>query len=176
MKVKKLSELPLDKCIYMSIGPHCGEKVEQIMERKSLETDSECGYSLWAYSSPKAKQVNPFCEGMKEIYVVMAETGKDTEGEAKRAQCYYKGEERVEIPSNIKVTYSEKSRSAYALVVKEYYKIDTEDNVFLKGEYERKEYFNGFELLEKKQGAISERKCRIAYAAKLQQPFSVYIE
>ena len=75
----------------------------------------------------------------------------------------------------MRVTFSEKS-SAYALVVEEYFEIDLEDNVLIKGNYERKAYFHGVELLEKKQVVENKNLYHVAYVAKLKSPFSVHIE
>ena len=139
MEVKKLSEIPLDKCIYMSIGTHANEPINEIMDRKEKEIE-DCDFGLWAYSSPIAEKIDSFCENEDAIYVVMTDTGKPTKGEVVEA------------------------------------KINDEDNMLIKSDYERREYFNGFELLEKKQESSKRRTCKIVYVAKLKYPFSVYIK
>ncbi len=176
MEVKKLSEIPLDKCIYMSIGTHANEPINEIMDRKEKEIE-DCDFGLWAYSSPIAEKIDSFCENEDAIYVVMTDTGKPTKGEVVEAK-YYKennNSEKKEIPYKMKVTYSRKSK-ARALVVEKYFKINDEDNMLIKSDYERREYFNGFELLEKKQESSKRRTCKIVYVAKLKYPFSVYIK
>lgn len=176
MEEKKLSEIPLDKCIYMSIGTHANESINEIIDRKEKEV-IEHGLSLWAYSSPIAKKIFSFCESEEFIYVVMTVTGKPTKGEVFKAKYYKENNknEKKEIPHNMKVMYSGKSK-AKALVVEKYFKIKDEDNTLIKSDYERKHYFNGVELLVKKQDNSKRRTYKIAYVAKLKSPFSVDIE
>jgi len=176
MEEKNLSEIPLDKCIYMSIGTHANEPINEIMDRKEKEI-TDCGFSLWAYSSPIAEKITSFCENEDSIFVVMTVTGNPTKGEVVEAKYYKENNksEKKEIPYKIKVTYSGKSK-AQALIVEEYFKINDEDNILIKSDYERKDYFNGVELLEKKQENRKRRTYKIAYVAKLKYPFSACIE
>lgn len=100
-----------------------------------------------------------------------------TKGEVAEAKYYkeYAESEKKEIPCEMKVTYSRKSK-ARALVVENYFKISGEDNIFIKSDYERMFYFNGVELLERKQRNSKKVTYKIAYVAKLKYPFSVLIE
>lgn len=176
MEEKKLSEIPLDKCIYMSVGTHANETIDEILLRKEKEL-MEHGLSLWAYSSPIAKKIPLFCKNEESIYVVMTVTGEPTKGKVVEAKFYKENNksEKKEIPYNMKVTYSGKSK-AQALIVEKYFKIDNVDNTLIKSDYERKDYFNGVELLVKKQDNRKRRTCKIACVAKLRYPFSVEIE
>lgn len=176
VKKRKLSEIPLEKCIYMSMGPHGGETVEQIVERKQDEIRS-CGWSLWAFSSPIALKMHTFCEKAGNVYVVMAITGEAPFGKTIRADNYYQLDnpcKRCGIPSEMLVTYS--GRKAYALVVEDYYEIDPCDNMFAKGNYVRKSYFNGVEILEKEVENSGRTNKRIAMAVKLKPPYIVAIK
>lgn len=168
MKTKRLSEFNLDKCIYMAVGIHAEEPIESIIDRKVKETE-DYGFSLWAYSNPKAKCVRPFCGDAEYIYVLMCVKGKPTVGSVREATYY---EDKL-IPTEMKVTFSGR-RDAQALVVEEYYKINESDNCWNKADYVRLEYFNGFELLEKQESGKTNLYV-ISYIAKLKAPFSVGI-
>lgn len=175
-KRKKLSEFSLEKCIYMSMGSHGGETVEQIIRRKQKEV-WDCGWSLWAFSSPIASKIAAFCEGTQSMYVVMAVTGEAPSGKTVRAVNYHPMDEvynKCKIPSQMLVTYS--GKKAYALVVDEYYEIEPHDNIFMKSDYERQSYFNGVEILEMKVGEGKRTKGKeIAMVVKLKAPYVVVL-
>lgn len=148
------------------------------MIRKEQEIEN-CGFSLWAYSSPIANKILPFIGGTEEIYVVMVNSGKEIVGDSKKADnFYYLNHEfdKHNIPNKIITTYSDKANSAYALFVKEYYKINGDDNIFYKSNYERCSFFNGVELLRKRDIQNNTNAYSVAYVAKLRKPFNVRIE
>lgn len=176
ISVKRLSEIPFgEKCIYMSVGTHAGESIDEIVMRKNLEVQT-LGWSMWSYSSPIAKKVPAFCESRDDIFVVMVDTGKPTKGEVKVATQYRQSDcdELFYIPDELKVTYA--GNYSCALIVDAYYKIDESDNLFTKGEYEEAAFYNGFRLLRHTSVLTKKKVCKVAYVAKLKAPFSVYVK
>ena len=189
MKKKKLSELNLDKCIYMSVGPHAredsnvNEEFEDIILRKNAELKS--GWSLWADSRPPIIRVGEVFNQEDNVYALMCNNGKPIESKGIEAKYYIdmcnNDDEIKAIPEGIHAIYAGKGGPSYALLVEDYYEIDEQDNVFNKGAYNRivKDgkncYFNGFELLEKKSVNIKNTDKIICYVAKLRYPYCVKI-
>lgn len=174
----KLSELDLSRCIYMSAGAHANETIEQIIERKQREVDN-CGWSLWAFSSPIAEKAYQFCVEHSVKYVVMPLSGVNTQGMPKRASLYCEysvDKKNNSIPECITATYT--AKTATALVVEKYFLVDESDNLFNKGNYKRINYFNGVEVLElenNNEKIIGNYK-KIYLVAKLKAPYIVKIE
>ena len=169
----KLSDFNLIKCIYMSAGSHAGETIEQIIERKQKEIEI-CGWGLWAFSSPIAKNIYEMCKNEEELFAVMPVTGEDTVGNPVTAKFYYTldSNEKRDISSDMKVTFS--GTQGYALVVEKYFFIDDDDNIFPKSNYERRKYFNGVELLEQaNESKKTKTKKKIKIIAKLKKPYIV---
>lgn len=189
MEKKKLSELNLKKCIYMSVGPHAkegtteNETFEKIISRKAEELD--CEWSLWVDSRPTITKINKVFDKNDEVYALMSNNGKPVKSEGKLAKYYIeidniKGEAKP-IPKKIHAIYSGNNKCSYALCVEAYYEVDEQDNVFNKGAYDRIQkdgknyYFNGFELLEKKAENVNNASKIICYVAKLKYPFCVKV-
>lgn len=179
MRKKKLSQLPLEKCIYMSVGPHVGESLTEIMLRKEKEVE-KCGWSLWAHAMKIFEKIPEFFATTEEVYVVFSPTGSEIKGAAKEAKYYYiDGENPTGIDPQMQVTYSSKMRSAYALVIEEYFEIDESDNVFHKGAYRTYEtgaFQRGAYFLEKKETTGNRHDYKIPYVAKLKAPYNVIIK
>lgn len=189
MEKRKLSDLNLDKCIYMSVGPHVkenskeNENFEDIVQRKEAELKG--GWSLWADHRPPIARVSEVFDRNDEVYALMCNNGKPVKSEGTVARYYTEigndGMKVATIPENIHAVYAKKNDCAYALLVEDYYKIDEQDNIFEKGAYNRIVigethcHFNGFELLEKKSGNSNGSHKVICYAAKLRYPYCVKI-
>lgn len=190
MEKKKLSDLDLKKCIYMSVGPHAkvdsmeNESFEEIISRKACELD--CGLSLWADSRPPITKINDVFDRDDVVYALMSNTGKPVISEGILAKYYieFDGDdlEPKAIPKKIEVVYSKNKNVSYALYVEKYYEIDEQDNMFNRGAYNKLKkdgtncYFNGFELLEKKsENNINKGSKIICNVAKLKYPFCVKI-
>lgn len=181
MQKKKLSDLPLEKCIYMSVGPHAGESFSEIMLRKEAEI-KKCGWSLWAHGTKmldKIGKIPKFWGQSEEIYVLFSPTGNPTTGQVKIAQEYSSdGINYTTIDPQMQVTYSS-SKSSYALVVEEYIEIDEADNIFHKGDYcefKTKDYTRGVYFLEREENPGRKHDYRIPYVAKLRAPYNVKIK
>ncbi|MEG2482113.1 MAG: hypothetical protein RSA80_01565 [Lachnospiraceae bacterium] len=187
LKEKKLSDFNLNHIIYISVGSHFKETLNEIIDRKNGEI-RDFKKSLWAFNSGISKTVFELCNkqyGEDEYaYCVMINTGKEIKTENGKEAKYYEGlnGEIIEIPEGMKVTFAQ--NGAYALMVEEYYKI-IGDNVLCTKEYDYEnydKYIRGFGLLNKKDSDIKLQKgikaClpkEVSYIAKLKKPFLVRI-
>lgn len=106
--------------LYMKIGTHANELLEDIIERKTREIE-QAGYAMWGYGGntchPKTK-VRPFARAFEErggvIYLCMEEMDSRHFAERVRAEEWsVDGTEWNTIPPEISVV-----GSRYALVIK----------------------------------------------------------
>lgn len=186
LEEKKLSDFKLDHIVYMSVGSHLNETLEEIVERKNNEI-RDYEKSLWAFSSGISETVFRLCNEQyqkgEDIYCVMINSGRETKTKDGKYAKYYEGsnKEIIEIPSKMKVSFAKKGD--YALLVDQYYRI-VGDNILYTKEYDYKEqykYVRGFGFLNKMKidiNSINKRKClpkKVAYIAKLKEPFLVKI-
>lgn len=183
---KKLTEFDLNHIIYMSVGTHLGEKLDEIIKRKNDEIEN-FSMSLWAFESGISKTIYELCnklyEEHEDLYCVMVDTGKDTETKDGKEAKYYKdiSGNIVEIPEGMKVTFAK--NGSCALMVEKYYKI-VGDNCLNTREYDYEDhtkYIRGFGFLNKKDDSELKNDVReplnkrVLYVAKLKKPFLVNI-
>lgn len=185
LEEKKLLDFDLNHIIYMCVGPHLNEPLDQIIERKNDEIKN-FKKSLWAFNSGVAETVYKLCNQQfgedETIYCVMIATGKETTKKGKEARYYDDlNGEIVEIPKGMNVTFAQKG-TAYALLVDKYYKI-IGDNIIYTNEYDNElnyKYVRGFGFLNKVDGDTMLKKAKktssakkVSYIAKLKKPFLV---
>lgn len=177
MKKKLLSDFTLEYIVYLKVGSHNGETLEDIIKRKCKEVE-HCGESLWAFSSGISQTVKSLCEQWQDnhgnVYAVFIDGGEDKGGDGNIMHYYEKNSQIVSIPENIYVTASNKTDSA--LVIEEYFQIDGE-NIIFTNEYDNKNknhYIRGFGFLNKI-GTEKKNAKKVAYIVKLKPPFIVKV-
>lgn len=183
-EVKSLSDFDLNHIVYISVGPHLNETLNEIIERKCKEV-RDFKESLWAFSSGISERVfnlcNKYCEKDEYLYCIMVDTGMPTKTTIGKKAKYFKLDgEYIDIPEGMEVTYAKPGD--YALLVDQYYKIIEDNEIYLK-EYDYndpKKYIRGFGFLNKVEidiDSIKNKKKRlpkkISYIAKLKKPFLV---
>lgn len=106
--------------LYMKVGIHAKEPLEEIIARKTKEIE-DAGYALWGYGGNTCHpqtMVQPFAKTFEEkgeaIYLCMQEISSKHRAERIRAeQCSTDGIEWTDIPAAINAV-----GSRYALVIK----------------------------------------------------------
>lgn len=173
---KELSEFSLDHVVYLKVGPHNHEPIDEIIKRKCAEVDT-CGESLWAFSSNIANTVRNLCEEYmddnKHVYAVFSMGGNDTLLDGKVMNYYGNGCEVIKIPDCMRVTASKSGD--YALLVEEYFEVVGNQDFFT-SQYDRnpKYYIRGFGFLSKISNEEKRDTCKkIGYVARLKAPFIV---
>lgn len=187
LEEKQLSDFDLNHIVYISVGPHLNETLNEIIERKGKEV-RDCKESLWAFSSGISETVFELCNKYREkddyLYCIMIDTGKDTKTKTGKKAKYYErlDGEYIKIPKGMEVTFAK--NGDYALLVDQYYKIIGDNVLYLK-EYDYNQqykYIRGFGFLNKVERDIdsikNKKKClpkEVSYIAKLKKPFLVKI-
>lgn len=195
MNILKRSTLPTapDAFIFMKIGSHAGETLDQILERKQREIE-QAGRSFWGYGGSSCHpltQVQPFARTFTQqasgIYLLMEYIHSTADPDIIPATQYSTdGVQWEEIPAGINVT-----GSRYALVLDEILPGELEvplDNYSVGiGQSRGKsasEYLSGridkaclTRDAEQRQGSTSSRAPRKAsYIAKLIEPYGVLLK
>ncbi len=178
---KHLKDFNLDHFVYMCVGPHVGEPLPHIFERKCKEIE-DCGMSLWAFSSGIYKNVKKCIDQREDqnsdVYAVFIKGGKDTSTDKKKTMHYYTDEngKKVLIPNGINVTAT--ASKAKALVVEEYYFIN-DGEVIDTSEYDNddpEKFIRGFGFLNKKSNENDKKtEHEVICVAKLKSPFIVQV-
>jgi hypothetical protein len=176
--------------LFMKVGKHANETLEDIIERKTREIE-KAGYGLWGYGGGTCHpqtMVQPFAKEYVRrgatIYLCMEPMDSHHFAESLRADDYsVDGLNWQEIPKSIKVI-----GSRYALVIQNLRKEDFElplertkvalgnsmgalGSTYIRGRVDKA----CLEIVEEKAPGVPEKRVHIGLVADLVEPYAVYV-
>jgi len=185
------SKIRYEGIIYMKIGYHANEEIDEIIKRK-LKEEKDNGYFFWGYGGNLChplNQVKPFIErctvlNIKPKLLMSLTRSKPKKIDSTFANEYSKDKKNWQpLPENISVTGSK-----YAFICRNLSKIDTEIdlNSYVvavgdkKGkhlsEYIGRHVDKACAFLNEVKKDLTKRIVKIIYTADLIEPWSVFVE